>query len=108
MVDETRNVGIGGPGTGILLSHREARPVSVFIPNLRSSASSADKNPSMKTRVSKIARLPYQTREALNVRLLNGELGAPLLQWLNELPTTKTLLNDLFGGSLITKQNLSE
>ncbi len=62
----------------------------------------------MKTRVGKIARLSYDTREKLNLRLLNGEFGAPLIAWLNELPDTKEVVNDYFGGKPITKQNLSE
>jgi len=62
----------------------------------------------MKTRVGKIARLDYQTREQLNLRLLNGELGAPLLKWLNELPDTIQTVAELFAGKPITKQNLSE
>jgi len=62
----------------------------------------------MLTRVGKIARIPYKTREQLNLRLLNGELGSPLLKWLNELPDTIEILAELFGGKPITKQNLSE
>ncbi len=62
----------------------------------------------MKTRISKIARLPLQIREQLNQRLLNGEIGAPLLRWLNELPQTREILAELFVGKAITKQNLSE
>jgi hypothetical protein len=61
-----------------------------------------------KTRVGKIARLNYETREQLNRRLLNGELGAPLLKWLNDLPHTIETLAELFAGNPITKQNLSE
>jgi hypothetical protein len=34
-------------------------------------------------RVGKIARLPLDTREELNRRLANGELGGSLLRWLN-------------------------
>jgi hypothetical protein len=62
----------------------------------------------MKTRIGKIARLPFQTREKLNLRLLNGEFGTPILQWLNELPETKNLLHTRFAGKPISKQNLSE
>lgn len=62
----------------------------------------------MKTRVGKIARLPYETREQLNLRVLNGELSSTLLNWLNELPETKALLKSVFAGKPISKQNLSE
>jgi hypothetical protein len=62
----------------------------------------------MKTRVGKIARLSYQTREQLNLRLLNGELSSTVLDWLNELPATKDFLNSVFAGKPISKQNLSE
>jgi hypothetical protein len=62
----------------------------------------------MTTRISKISRLPFKIREELNLRLLNGELGAPLLDWLNELPESKEILAKLFAGQRITKQNLSE
>src|SRR5215212_5395551 len=62
----------------------------------------------MKTRVGKIARLAYKTREQLNLRMLNGELGPPLLKWLNELPDTKETFDEFFGGKPVTKQNLSE
>lgn len=62
----------------------------------------------MKTRIGKIARLSRETREQLNLRLLNGELGTTLLHWLNELPETKNLVNSVFAGKPISKQNLSE
>jgi hypothetical protein len=59
-------------------------------------------------RVGKIARLPLDTREELNRRLANGELGSSLLRWLNELPAVRDMLDYCFGGAAITKQNLSE
>jgi hypothetical protein len=62
----------------------------------------------MKTRVGKIARLSYETREQLNLRLLNGELSSTVLDWLNELSETKALLKSVFAGKPISKQNLSE
>jgi hypothetical protein len=62
----------------------------------------------MITRISKIARLPAEIREQLNLRLHNGELGRTILKWLNHLPETKEILADLFAGKTITHQNLSE
>jgi hypothetical protein len=59
-------------------------------------------------RVGKIARLPLETREELNRRLANGELGGSLLRWLNELPAARDMLEFCFDGAAITKQNLSE
>lgn len=60
------------------------------------------------TRNGKIARLPKAVREQLNRRLADGEPGEPLLTWLNELPATKKVLAEHFGGSAVSKQNLSE
>jgi hypothetical protein len=62
----------------------------------------------MTTRISKIARLPADIREQFNRRLHNGEVGRTLLPWVNNLPETKTVLAELFGGKAITHQNLSE
>lgn len=62
----------------------------------------------MKTRIGKIARVPFEIREELNRRLQNGEMGAPLLNWLNELPDVKKVLGELFGGLPVNKQNLSD
>ncbi len=60
------------------------------------------------TRISKIARLPHPIREQLNHRLQNGELGRTILPWINSLPETKRITAELFGGALITHQNLSD
>jgi len=62
----------------------------------------------MKIRISKIARLPAEIRKQLNERLLNGELGRTILDWLNHLPETQTVLTALFAGKPVTHQNLSE
>jgi hypothetical protein len=59
-------------------------------------------------RTGKIARLPYQTRQELNRRLLDNEPGDPLVAWLNARPEVHTVLTEQFDGSPITKQNLSE
>ena len=60
------------------------------------------------TRTGKIARLPHTIREQLNRRLPDGELGKPILQWLNSLPEVKALLDEHFAGRPITKGNLTE
>lgn len=62
----------------------------------------------MKTRIGKIARLPLAIREQLNHRLLNGEMGAPLLNWLNALPEVQQIVPGLFDAKPINKQNLSD
>ena len=62
----------------------------------------------MRTRTGKIARLPRELRDELNRRLDNGEDGPALLTWLNGRPGTLKVMQDYFGGALLTKQNLSE
>ncbi|MDR3405344.1 MAG: hypothetical protein P4L99_22815 [Chthoniobacter sp.] len=59
------------------------------------------------TRNGKIARLPYELREQLNQRLLDGESGRTLLAWLNSLPETQTMLKAEFGGRPINGPNLT-
>ena len=56
----------------------------------------------------KIARLPRDVRDELNLRMENGEEGPVLLEWLNGLPKTREVLGSQFGGAPVTKQNLSE
>ena len=60
------------------------------------------------TRTGKIARLSADLLDELNVRLENGQEGAPLLKWLNGLEEVQEILANRFHGSPITKQNLSE
>jgi len=60
------------------------------------------------TRKGKIARLPQELREQLNRRLQNGELGRPLVDWLNSLPEVRAIVAAKFGGRPIREQNLSE
>jgi hypothetical protein len=60
------------------------------------------------SRNGKIARLPHNIREDLNLRLENNEEGQPLLDWLNALPQTREVLDKSFNGVPISKQNLSE
>src|SRR5208282_6283402 len=56
----------------------------------------------------KIARLPHEIREQLNVRMRNAEKAKPLLQWLNSLPEDQAVLAAQFDGVPILKQNLSQ
>ncbi len=60
------------------------------------------------TRKGKIARLPYAIRDELNARLHNGEAGAKLVPWLNELPEVRAVTAREFEGRPVTEQNLSE
>lgn len=59
------------------------------------------------THVGKIARLPLHIRNQLNQRLQDGEDGAAILKWLNELPSVQDIVKRLFNGRPINKQNLS-
>ena len=59
-------------------------------------------------RTSKITRLPEPLREELNQRLRNGEPANNLLQWLNKLPEVIALVEEHYGGNLISPQNLSD
>jgi hypothetical protein len=56
----------------------------------------------------KIARLPYEIREALNRRLQDNEPGGTILTWLNADPVVLAVLAREFDGRAITKQNLYE
>ncbi len=60
------------------------------------------------TLLRKIARLPREIREELNVRLQNGEVGRLLVDWLNGLPAALAVLKERFEGRPITDGNLSE
>jgi len=60
------------------------------------------------TRNGKIARLPRTIREELNQRLLDGEPGRQLIEWLNGLPGVQAVLKAKFNGSAITEANLSQ
>jgi hypothetical protein len=59
-------------------------------------------------RTSKINRLPETLREELNQRLRNGEPAHLLLPWLNALPEVLALVEEHYGGNLISPQNLSD
>lgn len=60
------------------------------------------------TRNGKIARLPKPVREELNRRLENGEPGRALVEWLNQHPQVRPVLEQQFQGRPINEQNLSE
>ncbi|MCX6908219.1 MAG: hypothetical protein NTY01_09275 [Verrucomicrobia bacterium] len=60
-------------------------------------------------RRSKIARLPFEIRKELNLRLRKNESGKKLVVWLNGLPQMKTIVaQPEFKGEPVTGQNLSE
>ena len=59
-------------------------------------------------RTSKITRLPDSLREELNQRLRNGEPAHLILPWLNARPEVIALVEEHYGGNLISPQNLSD
>ena len=61
----------------------------------------------MATRNGKIANLPNDIREQLNLRLLEGETGRELAAWLNALPEVQSILASQFNGSGISEVNLT-
>src|SRR5580698_2225840 len=61
----------------------------------------------MPTRNGKIAHLPNDIREQLNLRLLEGETGRDLAAWLNALPEVQSVLASQFNGSDISEVNLT-
>src|SRR5665213_1178488 len=60
------------------------------------------------SRHGKIARLPRNLREEVNLKLDNNVQGDEILAWLNALPETKKALEGYFDGVEVTKQNLSD
>jgi hypothetical protein len=62
----------------------------------------------MKSRNGKIARLPLEIRERLNIRLADGEPGNRLVEWLNSNPDVMKVMVEHFEGRPITDGNLSE
>lgn len=58
-------------------------------------------------RQGKIARLPAEIREQINLRLLDGQSGSKLLPWLNALPEVIRLLEEDAEGLRISDNNLS-
>ena len=61
----------------------------------------------MATRNGKIAHLPNDIREQLNLRLLEGEISRELAAWLNALPAVQSVLASQFNGSPISEVNLT-
>ncbi|MGA2247363.1 MAG: hypothetical protein ABSH48_20425 [Verrucomicrobiota bacterium] len=61
----------------------------------------------VKTHKGKIARLPRNLRDELNLRLENGESAGAILPWLNALPEVKAMLADRFAASPVNQQNLT-
>jgi hypothetical protein len=61
----------------------------------------------MATRNGKVANLPNDIREQLNLRLLEGETGRELAAWLNALPEVQSILGSQFNGSAISEVNLT-
>jgi hypothetical protein len=59
------------------------------------------------SRRGKIARFPEEIRRQLNQRLRDGEPGTRLVEWLNSLPVTQSVLAAEFGGQPVTGPNLS-
>jgi hypothetical protein len=55
----------------------------------------------------KIARLPRDIRDQLNIRLDDGHEADQILPWLNELPQVRQVLAQHFNGAAISAQNLS-
>ncbi len=58
----------------------------------------------MKTRNGKIAHLPFQIREELNIRLSNGEPGNKLVEWLNANPIVIEVMHNYFAGRPVSEQ----
>jgi hypothetical protein len=56
----------------------------------------------------KIGRLTHETREAVNVRLLNNEPAKKILAWLNALEETQTVCREYWGGEPVSAKNLSD
>jgi hypothetical protein len=61
----------------------------------------------MTTRNGKVANLPNDIREQLNLRLLEGETGKELAAWLNGLPAVQSVLGSQFNGSPVSEVNLT-
>lgn len=62
----------------------------------------------MISRPGKIARLPRDIREQLNLRLEAAQPGPQILEWLNSLDEVRRLADSDFDGQPVSKQNLSQ
>ena len=60
------------------------------------------------SRIGKIARLPHDIREQLNRRLMDGQSGPDILEWVNELPQCRQMLAQKFASHPIDQSNLYE
>src|SRR5690349_11326132 len=60
------------------------------------------------SRIGKIARLPHAVREELNQRLLDGEAGNRLVEWLNGRPEVQAVMKDYYEGNPINEPNLTQ
>lgn len=65
------------------------------------------KAPQERFRTGKIARLPLAIREQLNRLLLDGRWGKDILPWINSQPEVRAILDAIYGGEPVSKQNLS-
>src|SRR5580692_11559270 len=61
----------------------------------------------MRSSIGKIARLPADLRQQINLRLFNGQRSDEILPWLTELPAVKEILAAQFGGAAINHVNLT-
>lgn len=59
-------------------------------------------------RYGKIARLPKNTRDDINLCLRDGRPAEDILKWVNEDPNCRRILAKEFDSRPITKQNLSQ
>lgn len=59
-------------------------------------------------RKGKVACLPFEIREQLNQRLLDGQRAPQILAWVNALPDATAVMQERFRSEPITPQNLSE
>jgi hypothetical protein len=66
-----------------------------------------NKSASSRASIGKIARLPADIREEINLRLHNGQSGPQILTWLNDLPVVKEILAAQFGGAPLSARNLT-
>ena len=98
--------GCNTPGQPPENTTENARPIDPA--PQRHDASAALERSGRHARTGKIARLPLEIREELNKRLLNGQEGRPLVDWLNGHPAVQAVMAAHFQGSLIREQNLSE
>ncbi len=59
------------------------------------------------SRPSKIACLPQAVRDEVNQRLADGQTGASIADWLNDLPEVTAVLRERFNNEPVSEPNLS-